>query len=69
MEFRVGDKANGRETSERIIEADDYLSVLEELVETANLYCKPKDKEAKDCCDKINDFRRERNRLLFGWDK
>ena len=37
--FRVGDIANGQETSEEIIEAKDELSALKQLVNDSNLYC------------------------------
>ena len=63
MKFKVGDVANGVETSEQIIEANDYLSVLEQLVKDANLYCRPENKEAEICENMINDFVRENNRL------
>jgi hypothetical protein len=39
MKFRVGDIANGVETSEEIIEAENELEALRQLVADANLYC------------------------------
>lgn len=41
--FKIGDMANGTETSEEIIEADNYVEALKQLVENANLYCEPAD--------------------------
>ena len=40
MKFKVGDIANGVETSELIIEARNYVEALETVVADANLYCK-----------------------------
>lgn len=37
--FRIGDIANGVETSEEIIEAEDELHALRILISQANLYC------------------------------
>lgn len=68
MKFKIGDIANGIETSEQIIEAEDYVEALERLVKDSNLYCYPKDIEARKCVDKINDFCRENNRILGWWD-
>ncbi len=45
MKFKVGDIANGVETSEEIIEADSYVDALEMLIERANLYCHSIDEE------------------------
>ena len=39
--FIVGDKVNNQETSEEIIEAENYIKALEILIESANLYCRP----------------------------
>lgn len=47
MKFRVGDMANGVETSEEIIEAESYLDALEMVVGDANLYCEPIKEEKK----------------------
>lgn len=63
MLFKIGDIVNGVETSEQTVESTDYLSMLEKLVEDANLYCRPADKEAELCEEMINDFVRENNRL------
>lgn len=41
MKFRIGDMVDGQELSEQTIEAKDYVSALEQLVEDANLYCEP----------------------------
>lgn len=40
MRFAIGDIANGIETSREIIEADNEISALKMLIESANLYCK-----------------------------
>lgn len=66
MRFKIGDMANGYETSEQIVEFDDYVEALEQLVEDANLYCKPADDEAEKCQEQIEEFCRENNRVL-GW--
>lgn len=39
MKYRVGDIGNGMETSEQTIEAENYIDVLEKMLEAANLYC------------------------------
>lgn len=44
FKFKVGDMANGRETSEEIIEVSSYVRALEELVERSNLYIEKIDK-------------------------
>lgn len=57
MKFKIGDKANGVETSEEIIEVNDYIEALEQLIEGANLYCEPADKEAEKHLDyDVRDF-------------
>ena len=45
--FRIGDTANGIETSEEIIEVESYVKALECLVESANLYCEPVEEESQ----------------------
>ena len=65
MLFRIGDIANEQETSDETIECNDYVSALEKLVEEANLYCKPADKEAENCKDMVDEFVRENSRLGF----
>ena len=47
MKYKVGDMANGQQTSEEIIETDDYVKALETVIEQANLYCEPADEEAE----------------------
>ena len=37
--FRIGDRANGVETSEEILEFKDELEALRYVVDSANLYC------------------------------
>ena len=39
MQFRIGDMANGVETSADIIRVEDELEALRYLVSYANLYC------------------------------
>jgi len=53
--FRVGDTANGQETSEEIIEANNYVEALEQLIEHCNLYCKPADDETDEHITRIFD--------------
>lgn len=69
MKFRVGEAMeNDTKTSEKIIEADDYVSALERVIDEANLYCEPADIEAQKCKDKMNAFCAENNRLKTWWD-
>jgi hypothetical protein len=44
--FKIGDIANGVETSETIVEANDYIQALERVVASANLYVKGADEES-----------------------
>ena len=37
--YKVGDIANGQETSEKIIEAENELQALRKIITDANLYC------------------------------
>ena len=46
--FEVGDIANGVKTSEKYMEAIDYVTALERVVEGANLYVEGWDKEAEE---------------------
>ena len=58
MKFKVGDIANGIETSEEIIDVPDYISALEQVLEIANIYVYPYDTAAKLCKEKVNHFKK-----------
>ena len=45
--FEVGDIANGVKTSEKYMEAIDYVTALERVVADANLYVEGWDEEAE----------------------
>ena len=44
--FIIGDTANGKETSEIEIEANDYIEALEITLKNANLYVRGADEES-----------------------
>jgi hypothetical protein len=49
MQFIIGDSVNGQETSQEIIDSDNYTQALEILVSASNLYCrKATEKELKE---------------------
>ena len=52
--FEVGDIANGVKTSEKYMEAIDYVAALERVVEDANLYVEGWDKEADDHIKRVS---------------
>lgn len=56
MRFKIGDIANNIKTSEEISEFSHYIEALESLVEGANLYCEPGDKEAERHVERLRDF-------------
>ena len=57
MKWKIGDIANGQESSEQFIEDHDYVEVLEMILENCGLYCRPIDIEAKENKVKIDTFR------------
>lgn len=51
--FIVGDKANGVETSEQYMEAENYIEALEQLVADSNLYIEAKDEETENHINRV----------------
>ena len=44
--YKIGDIANGQDTSEQIIEAENELQALRKVITTANLYCIPVEEDS-----------------------
>lgn len=67
MKFKIGDIANGIQTSEQIIEEKDYISALENILKRCNVYCEPADKEAEGCVSLLLEFCEEQANNIGTW--
>ena len=54
MKIRIGDTANGVETSEKIVEFNSKLECLEWMIAFANLYCEEIEPQKEDKISEVN---------------